>query len=97
MSFPSYFIFMFCFFLSAAECGSYNGSYIVYGKIDKHFIKFIKKKNYRYTYIKCIFIIGNVYYIFGNIHLMTNPIITHVIIFESSIVQNTKACLDPQF
>ena len=39
----------------------------------------------------------NVYYIFGNIHLMTNSIITHVIIFESLIVQNTKACLDPQF
>ena len=37
---------------------------------------------------------GNVYYIFGNIHLMTNSIITHVIIFESLIVQNTKACLN---
>ena len=54
----------------------YRVSYrIVYRKIHKHLIKFIK--NYKYTYIKGIFIIN-----FKYIQLMTNLFITYVIIFN---------------
>ena len=48
---------------------------IMYHKIHKHLIKFIK--NYRYTYIKGIFIIS-----FEYIQLITNLFITYVIIFN---------------
>ena len=48
---------------------------IVYRKIHKHLIKFIK--NYRYAYIKGIFIIN-----FEYIQLMTNLFITYIIIFN---------------
>ena len=48
---------------------------IVHHKIHKHLIKFIK--NYKYTYIKGIFIIN-----FEYIQLMTNLFITYVIIFN---------------
>ena len=52
----------------------YHVSYcIVYCKIHKHLIKFIK--NYRYTYIKDMFIIN-----FEYIQLLTNLFITYVII-----------------
>ena len=52
----------------------YHISYcIVYRKIHNHLIKFIK--NYRYTYIKDVFIIN-----FEYIQLMTNLFITCVII-----------------
>ena len=52
----------------------YRTSYcIVYHKIHKYLIKFIK--NYRYTYIKDVFIIN-----FEYIQLMTNLFITCVII-----------------
>ena len=52
----------------------YRISYhIVYCKIHKHLIKFIK--NYRYTYIKGISIIN-----FKYVPLMTNLFITYVII-----------------
>ena len=54
----------------------YSVSYrIVYRKIHKHLLKLIK--NYRYTYIKCIFVIN-----FEYIQLMTNLFITYVIIFN---------------
>ena len=56
---------------------SYRVSYrIVYRKIHKHLIKFIK--NYKYTYIKGIFIIN-----FEYIQLMTNLFITYVIYLTS--------------
>ena len=48
---------------------------IVYHKIRKHLIKSIK--NYRYTYIKGIFIIN-----FEYIQIMSNLSITYVIIFN---------------
>ena len=55
---------------------SYRISYhIVYRKIHKHLIKFIK--NYKYTYINGIFIIN-----FEYIQLMTNLFMTYVIIFN---------------
>ena len=50
---------------------------IVYRKIYKHFIKFIK--NYRYTYINGIFIIN-----FEYIQLIINLIITYAIIFNKT-------------
>ena len=50
-----------------------NVNCIVYHKIHKYLIKFIK--NYRYTYIKDVFIIN-----FEYIQLMTNLFITCVII-----------------
>ena len=54
----------------------YRVSYrIVYRKVYKHLIKFYK--NYKYTYIKCIFIIN-----FEYIQLMTNLFITYIIIFN---------------
>ena len=54
----------------------YHVSYrIVYRKIHKHLIKFIK--NYKYTYIKGIFIIN-----FEYIQLMTILFITYIIIFN---------------
>ena len=54
----------------------YRISYrIVYRKIHKHLIKFIK--NYKYTYIKGIFIIN-----FEYIQQMTILFITYVIIFN---------------
>ena len=54
----------------------YRVSYcVVYRKMHKHLIKFIK--NYKYTYIKGILIIN-----FEYIQLMTNLFITYVIIFN---------------
>ena len=49
---------------------------IVYHKIHEHLIKFIK--NYKYTYIKGIFIIN-----FECIQLMTNLFSTYVMIFNN--------------
>ena len=56
----------------------FNFFHIVYSKIHKHLIKFIK--NYKYTYIKGIFIINLEY-----IQLMTNLFINYVIIFNKLI------------
>ena len=58
----------------------------MYHKIHKHLIKFIK--NYKYTYIKGIFIIN-----FEYIQLMTNLFITYVIIFNKLTKKIKLACI----
>jgi hypothetical protein len=51
--------------------------HIVYCKIYKHFIKFIK--NYRYTYVNGILIIN-----LEHIQIITNLIITYAMIFNKT-------------
>ena len=63
---------------------------IVYRKIHKYLIKFIK--NYKYTYIKGIFIIN-----FEYIQLMINLFITYVIIVMLNLINYVLALFHDKF